>query len=80
MSDETHRDDKLVTVRTVTDLGEAEVIRNGLDARGIPCELDGSHQAGLTGIMKIGLLVPSSLAEQAEEIIRSHELHGESTD
>ena len=80
LSDKSYRSDKLVTVHTVNDQLQAEIIRNGLDANGIPCELDGSHQAGLTGIIKIGLLVPSSFAKQAKEFIRSHELHDNSAD
>ena len=81
MPDDRHHDDKLVTVHKVNDLLKAEIIRNGLDAQGIPCELDGAHQAGLAGVIRIGLLVPASLADQAKEFIRSHEQqHGESAE
>jgi hypothetical protein len=64
--------DRLVSAATVKDPTLAEVLRLALDAEGIPCEIDGSGQAGLTGTLPIKLLVKSSDESRAREILGTH--------
>ena len=65
-------DAKVVTIRTVNDPVEAELIKNTLIDHGIDCHLDGEHQAGFTGTLGIGILVLESDAKFADETIRIH--------
>ncbi|MCA9155342.1 MAG: DUF2007 domain-containing protein [Pirellulaceae bacterium] len=62
----------LVTVYTTTDAGEADVLHAVLQEHGIRCEVDGAHQAGFTGTLKIGLLVRAIDADHARRVIESH--------
>lgn len=64
---------ELVKVYTVTDPGQAEVIRMALEIEGIPCELGGEGQGGFAGIFAIDLLVRSADADRARKIIQTHE-------
>ncbi len=63
---------ELVKVHTVTDLGQAEVIKMALESEGIPCELGGGGQGGFTGIFAIDLMVRSTDADRARKIIQTH--------
>ena len=62
-----------VTVYTVNNPYEAEVIRMALHGEGISCELDGEGQAGLSDILEIGILVPARDADRAQKIIEQNE-------
>ena len=67
-------DNTLVTVYTVTDANEAEVIRLGLEGEGIRCEIGNETQGGLAGlgIMKIDLLVLAKDKQAAEAYLKEH--------
>lgn len=72
--DETPMDaNELVTVYTVNDATEAEIIKNFLNAEGIACQIGGEGQAGLTGVIEISILVKALDADKAEKLIRSRE-------
>jgi hypothetical protein len=65
----------LVTIYTVSNAIEAEIIKNALEDEGIHCEIEGGHQAGEAGLIgiEIKLQVPSADADRAEKFIRRHE-------
>jgi hypothetical protein len=62
-----------LTVYTLNDPYEAEIVRNALRGEGIRCELDGERQAGLSDILEIGVLVRARDADLARKLIRRHE-------
>ena len=66
-------DADLVTVYTLKSAANAEIIKNALEAEGIPCSLDNESQAGLTGIFDIGVLVRAADEARARELIEEHE-------
>ena len=66
-------DNEPVTVYTVSNPFEAEVIKTALQGQGIFCQLDGEGQAGLSDILEIGVLVRPRDADQAQKIIRHNE-------
>ncbi len=61
--------DEPVTVYTVNNPNEAEVIKMALQGEGIPCRLDGEGQAGLSDILEIGVLVRAKDADRARKIL-----------
>ena len=65
-------DDELVTVLRVKDNNEAEVIKIALENEGIRCELGGEHQAGMTGVFDVEIMVKESDEDRARELIESH--------
>ncbi len=65
--------DELVTVYTLTDPNESEIIKGALHAEGIACELGGEGQAGFTGLWEIDVMVRAEDADRARKIIESHE-------
>ena len=62
-----------VTVYTVNNPYEAEVIKMAVQGEGISCELDGEGQAGLSDILEIGILVPAIDADRAQTFIEQNE-------
>ncbi len=62
-----------VTVYTVTDVNQAELIRVELQSMGMSCLLDGHNQAGLCNILEIGIMVPERDADRARRFILQHE-------
>lgn len=72
----------LVTVYTVSNAIEAEIIKNALEDEGIRCEIEGGHQAGEAGLIgiEIKLQVPEDDAERAREFIKEHETHHDDDD
>jgi hypothetical protein len=64
---------ELVTVYTLKEPSKAEIIKNALCGEGIPCELDGEGQAGLSEILEIGVLVRAQDADLARRFIEQHE-------
>ena len=65
--------DEPVTVYTVNNPYEAEVIKTALQGQGISCQLDGEGQAGLSDILTIGILVRARDAYRAQRIIGQSE-------
>ena len=65
--------DEPVTVYTVNNPYEAEVVKTVLQGEGIFCQLDGEGQAGLSDILEIGVLVRARDADRARKIIRQNE-------
>lgn len=63
---------KLVTVGTVPDAINAELVKNTLIEHEIDCQLDGENQGGMTGLFSIGILVCEQDAAQAKEIMGLH--------
>ncbi len=59
----------LVTVHTLDDAVEAELIKNVLINEGIHCAVDGEHQGGFTGTLSVGILVRETDREKAQKII-----------
>ena len=72
---------ELVTVYTVTNPIEGEMIKNALNAEGIRCFLDGICQAGIVGIgaFEIKVQVPAEAADRACKIIDAHERRATAT-
>jgi hypothetical protein len=65
--------DELVTVLTLKSATQAEVIKNALEANGIPCFIEGEGQAGLAGIFDIEVQVKAADADAARELVESHQ-------
>ena len=65
--------DEPVTVFTVNNPYEAEVIKMALQGEGILCQLDGEGQAGLSDILAIGILVRTKDADRARKTIEHNE-------
>ena len=61
-----------VTVYTVNNPYEAEVVKAVLQGEGISCQLDGEGQAGLSDILEIGVLVRARDADRAQKIIEQN--------
>lgn len=64
--------EELVEVYSVNDPTKAELVANLLRDHGIACSLDGEHQAGFTGIFKVGILVKAEDADHAARVIETH--------
>jgi len=63
---------ELTTLVTVTDGNLAEILKLALADEEIDCVIEGEHQAGLTGVFKIRVLVPKKDLSQAEEVLHRH--------
>ncbi len=65
---------EMVTVYTVSNAIEAEIIKNALDDEGFHAEIEGGHQAGEAGLIgiEIKLQVPANEAEQARAFVLEH--------
>jgi hypothetical protein len=65
----------LVTVYTVSNAPQAEIIKNFLNSEGIECFLGGINQAGDAGLigLEINIQVPVADADRARKLILSHE-------
>jgi hypothetical protein len=64
---------ELISVYTVTNPVEAEIVRNALLAEGIACEVSFENQAALTGITDIAILTRAIDADRARKILEKHE-------
>ena len=60
----------LVSVATVNNPTEAELIRAALESAGIACEIGGESQAGFAGVFEIDILTKAEDAEEARAILR----------
>ena len=65
----------LVTVYTLADPVNAEIVKNALRAEGIRCFLDGVNQAGEAGVtaFEVKVQVAAADAARARKIIKQHE-------
>ena len=75
MSENELSPDDPITVYTLNDYYQAEIIKNALQSEGIHCDLDGENQAGLAEVLTIGVMVRQRDADHARKIIRKHEQH-----
>ncbi|MEK6248000.1 MAG: DUF2007 domain-containing protein [Planctomycetales bacterium] len=66
------QDDEHETSTTVTDPNIAEIIKIALADEGVESVIEGEHQAGMTGIFPVRILVPKHQIEQAREIRDRH--------
>lgn len=60
-----------VEVYTVTSPETAELIRATLEADGIRCWIEGENQAGLSGVLPIGLYVRNEDVDRAFRVIET---------
>ena len=60
---------RLVQLYSVTDPTEAELIKNLLAENRIECAIDGEHQAGFTGVLRIGITVWEKDFNRAKELL-----------
>jgi hypothetical protein len=73
MSENELSPDEPVTIYTLNDPYEAEIIKNALQSEGIRCELQGEGQAGLAEILPIVVVVRARDADEARRIVQKHE-------
>ena len=71
-NDDQERHENIVTVYSISEPYEAELIKNTLQDNDIQCSLDGETQGGFTGVVNIGILVKESDAKRAVELIKEH--------
>ena len=71
---------ELVPIYTAQDSVQAEILKNALEAEGIPAAIEGEHQAGLTGVLLIRLFVHEQNAARARAFLESHEHFHPDTD
>lgn len=64
---------KLTNVMSIRDPGLAEVLRIKLESEGIQCAIEGEHQAGLSGVLPMRLLVRASDVERAKKLIAQYD-------
>lgn len=66
---------ELVTVYSVSNPIEAEIIKNALVDEGIACVLDNEHQAAEAGLigLEIKIQVPAGQASRARDFVAAHE-------
>ena len=69
---EKEEDLDLKTLIKLTDANLAEILKLALADEEIPCVIEGEHQAGLTGVFQIRVLVPNKDLSHAEQILREH--------
>lgn len=72
--------DEIVTVYTVTEPTQAELIRSELQSEGIAAEVSGENQAGLAGVLRIDILVRARDADRARKFLDEHERRTSSGD
>jgi len=62
----------LKTLIKLTDSNLAEILKLALADENIPCFIEGEHQAGLTGVFQIRVLVSDKNLAQAKQILQEH--------
>ncbi len=65
-------DVNLVTLVSVADPVQAELIHNMLTDHGIENHIDGERQGGFTGTFEIGIVIRATDKEKAKEFIEVH--------
>ena len=65
---------ELVTVYTVSNNIEAEIVKNALNSEGIKCFVEGGNQAGEAGLVGIPIRLecPASDADRARKFLEQH--------
>lgn len=61
-----------VPILSLTDASAAEIVRIALENEGIACELENEHQAGLTGVLPVRILVRAADEKRARDVIAQH--------
>ena len=64
---------ELVPIYTAQDSVQAEILKNALEAEGIPAAVEGEHQGGFSGVLLLRLFVREPDAERARAFLASHE-------
>lgn len=67
--------DDLTEIYATNDPALAQIIKIALAEEDVACDLEGEHQAGLTGIFDIRIFVRTADAARARAIIEQHEHH-----
>lgn len=67
------QNDNLVPVYTTKNEGRAEVVRSALIGQGIDATVEGSHQGGFAGALKVRVFVHEDDAARARIFIEEHE-------
>ena len=69
--------DELVTIKTVSNPVEAEIIRNALNAEGIACMIGNENQAAFAGVgaLEIEIMTRAGDADRARKILQKEERH-----
>ena len=62
----------LTTLIKLTDSNLAEILKLALADEEIECVIEGEHQAGLTGVFQIRVLVAQKDLSHAEQILQDH--------
>jgi Putative prokaryotic signal transducing protein len=65
--------DDLTEIYATNDPALAQIIKIALAEEDIACELEGEHQAGLTGIFDIRIFVRTTDVSRARAVIDQHE-------
>jgi hypothetical protein len=70
--------DELVTIKTVSNPVEAEIIRNALNAEGIACMIGNENQAAFVGVgaLEIEIMTRAEDSDRARKILQKEERHG----
>jgi len=68
--------DRLVRLYSVTDPTEAELIKNMLKEHSIGCAIDGEHQAGFSGVFRIGITVWKKDFDRAKKLLDQYRAKG----
>jgi hypothetical protein len=63
----------LVSVYTLNDPTQAELIKAALHDEGIACQIDGENQGSFSGVLQIAILVRAVDADRARRFIETHE-------
>ena len=71
---------ELVPIYTAQDSVQAEILKNALEAEGIPASIEGEHQGGFSGVLLIRLFVREQDAARARAFIEDHEHFHPDTD
>ncbi len=66
---------ELSAVFTTNNVAEAEILRAMLESEGVSCELEGQHQASLTGLLDIRGLVRAEDEDRARKVLGPHAHH-----
>lgn len=68
-------EDEFTEIYVTNDPALAQIIKVALAEEDVMCELEGEHQAGLTGIFDIRVFVPTPDVARARAVIDQHERH-----
>ena len=69
------KNDEPVVVFSTPQVAEAEILKNMLESEGVQCQLEGEHQAGLTGILEIRGMVRAWDEDKARMLLSKRHSH-----